>query len=217
MDNLFLASISNLPKSMQERAIIAYEKCFIENKPKIIEWIDGGSIVYWVLIEDDLYYSTSGHYSRVIKQRLERERIEFEADKVRDSVLAEANKLLKAEEIYDKYYEAIGHWIKLKETKTGQCQMCKEYFEKTLFHHLDKTLKPKERTWYGRYLYIPWATDKSILLGAKAVLNEFLKRLNDKEIERTIVYYSVTRDQLLEVCSGCHMNIHRYDKKKAIM
>ena len=216
MDNLFLASISKLPKSMQEKAILAYEKCFTENKPKIVEWVEG-SIVYWVMVEDGLYYSTSGHFSTVINKKLEKARIEFEADKVRDIVLAKANELLKAEEIYTKYYEAMKHWISLKETKTGQCQLCEEYFEKTLFHHLDKTLKPKELTWYGRYLIIPWATDKSILLGANAVLNEFLKRLNDRDVEKTIAYYSVPRNQLLEVCAKCHRNLHKNDKKDLII
>lgn len=121
-------------------------------------------------------------------------------------VIAEATKILLESDIYFRSNQAYEYWERLKKEKNFICEACgKEGF--THYHHIDKTLRPED-LFYGFDHINFWADKKSILFGPKAVFDYFINYYGVENINKSVKYYSVARNELMELCPSCHRKIH---------
>jgi hypothetical protein len=99
--------------------------------------------------------------------------------------------------------------------KTGVCKRCGATDKKTYLHHLDETLKPKKLFYNGEGntdLKIRWT--KKGFSGSSLYMD--WKEKNSDLIYKTIRYYSVGENEVIELCSTCHSEIHKQKGKEKI-
>jgi hypothetical protein len=124
-------------------------------------------------------------------------------------VIEDAKRILEKMDIYIRSCEATDHWESLKAQKTHICELCGKDCA-THYHHIDTTLRPKSL--FGGFKYMRfWAKDSAIPLGPEEVLKYYLSYYGIENIEKSTKYFSVSRNELIELCPSCHKRMHTKD------
>ena len=123
-------------------------------------------------------------------------------------IIDQAIFILMESDIYVKLNRAYKHWQRLKKYKYLVCELCgKECL--TGYHHIDKTLRPKV-LFYGFNHTNFWVDEKVVPLGPKALFDSFIDHCGIDNLNKSIEYFSVERNELMELCPPCHLKIHFY-------
>ena len=125
-------------------------------------------------------------------------------DKYKNAVIA-GKEYLKKVIVFQELEQAESNWDVLKSMKTGNCKNCGKPAA-THLHHLDFSLRPKEVISFRHRDF--WVHKSVINKSPKEMVRFYLNYYGKENIEQTIKYYSVSIDEVIELCPSCHRKAH---------